>query len=275
MHSGSPRLVWMFLNPVLMPESPDLPEICRSILRPLSDIFRDGDIAAAFYPYIGLHHTIRRRGNTWTVRISDLCSEAPREVLESVVLLLASKVLRRKPPADAVRIYRRFQTDQAVERRIRARRLQRGRKQIGQAQGKHHSLAGLYRELNRRYFNNQVELQKLGWGTRRSWSRLGHYDPVHHTITISPVLDSPKVPRTVLSYILYHEMLHTLFESTVSAGRNRHHPREFLEADRSYPHYGSAKKFLEWYCRTRGKGGLSRKGQANPIARPQGHGRQN
>ncbi len=237
-----------------MAEAPDLQGICRSILIPLSAIFRTGEISAEFYPYIGLHHTIRRRGETWVIRISDLCGEAPGEVLESIVILLACKVLRRKLPPDAVQTYHRFQTDRTVQQQVNLRRLQRGRKQMRSAQGKHHSLQGIFREINRIYFHNQVELRRLGWGSRRSWKRLGHYDPVHHTITISPVLDSPKVPRRVLSYLLYHEMLHTLFESTVSAGRNRHHPREFMKADRAFPHYASVKKFLEWFCGSRGKG---------------------
>ena len=80
---------------------------------------------------------------------------------------------------------------------------------------------------------------------------MGHYDPIHHTITISPVLDSPKVPRAVVSYLLYHEMLHTLF--TGIGYRKRHHTPDFNRAERAFPSYAKARKFLDRFCRTRGR----------------------
>ncbi|MGD0309637.1 MAG: M48 family peptidase [Acidobacteriota bacterium] len=228
-------------------------EVCRSTLRQLSASFQDKEISAGFYPYIGLTHTIRRRGSSWIIRISDHCRQAPRAVLESIVVLLCCKVLRRKPPSAALQVYEQFRREPEVERRVQERRLQRGRKQILDARGKHHSLDVIYGSLNLQYFNGQVEVTRLGWGARRSWSRLGHYDPVHHTITISPVLDSPRVPERVLSYLLYHEMLHVLFDGKAVAGRHRHHTAEFNRAERAFPHYASARGFLDRFCRTRGR----------------------
>jgi predicted metal-dependent hydrolase len=234
-----------------MSESTVLQEICRSVLPAFSSSFRDKELVAGFHPYIGLTHTIRRRGTSWVIRISDHCAQAPRAVLEAVILLLACKVMRKKPPSETIKIYERFRLDPELERRVHARRLQHGRKQISAAQGKYHSLDEIYAELNRLHFNNQVEVRKLGWGSRRSWSRLGHYDPVHHTITISPTLDSPRVPKSALSYLLYHEMLHTLFHGT--GGRKRHHTPEFNRAERAFPSYAEARKFLDHFSRTRGR----------------------
>ena len=231
----------------------ELQAICRSMLPAMSASFCDMEIVAGFYAYIGLTHTIRRRDSTWVIRISDHCVLAPRPVLESIVTLLGCKVLRRKPPSEALLIYERFRRDPEMERRVRARRLQRGRKQIVDPRGRYHSLDEIYHELNRLYFNRQVEIRNLGWGARRSWSRLGHYDPVHQTITISPVLDSPKVPRTVVSYLLYHEMLHTLFDETGGSVRKRHHTAEYYRAERAFPHYTAARSFLDRFCHTRGR----------------------
>ena len=231
----------------------DLQDVCRATLQMLSDSFRGKEISAEFYPYIGLTHTIRRRGATWVIRISDHCRFAPAPILEAIVTLLACKVLRRKPPPRALEDYERYRRDSDVEAEVRMRRLQRGRKQISDVRGRYHSLAAIYRDLNRSYFHDQVEVRKLGWGTRRSWGRLGHYDPVHNTITISPVLDSPKVPTSVLSYLLYLEMLHTLFGETSTKMRKQHHTREFQGAERAFPGYAAARRFLDRFCRTRGK----------------------
>jgi hypothetical protein len=234
-----------------MNESSDLQEICNSLLPALSGFFRRDRITARFYPYIGMTHTIRRRGSAWMIRISDHCREAPRQVLEAILLLLAHKVLRRKPPAEARRIFERFRRDPEVEGRVQARRLERGRKQIRGTRGKYHELEEIFSEVNETYFNGQVEVRRLGWGSRRSWRRLGHYDPVHNTITVSPVLDAHRVPRMIVAYLLYHEMLHTLF--TDSPGGKRHHTAEFNRAERAFPSYAEARRFLDHFCRTRGR----------------------
>jgi predicted metallopeptidase len=82
---------------------------------------------------------------------------------------------------------------------------------------------------------------------RRSRGRLGHYDPVHNTITLSPVLDEAGVPRFVVRYIVYHEMLHAIFESTCSGGIKRHHTSEFRRAEKAYPEFAAARDFLREY----------------------------
>jgi len=234
-----------------MTESSDLQEICRSVLPAVSDSFRGKEIRAEFYPYIGMTHTIRRRGSVWVIRICDHCNQAPRPVLEAVVRLLACKVLRRKPPTEALRIFEDYRRDPEIERKVHLRRLERGRKQIDERCGKHHALAEIFLDLNQKFFNHQLELRRLGWGVRRSWSRLGHYDPIHHSITISPVLDSPRVPRLAISYLLYHEMLHVLFNDAGNTGR--HHTPEFNRAERAFPSYVEARRLLNRFCRTRGR----------------------
>jgi predicted metal-dependent hydrolase len=137
--------------------------------------------------------------------------------------------------------------------RVRARRLLRGRKHIVDEAGQHHALREIYREVNRNYFNSQVEVRKVGWGTRRSWSRLGHYDPIHNTITISPVLDSPRVPKSVVSYLLYHEMLHTVYDEAAGKIRRRRHTAEFRRAERAFPQHAAIGRFLRRFCETRGR----------------------
>ncbi len=233
--------------------SADLEWICRATLQARFPYFRDAQIKASFYPYIGLTHTIRRKGGYWVIRISDHCRCAPRAVLEAIALILGCKILRRSPPREMLKVYDRFRHEPAIEAAVEGRRRKHGRKQIDCSDGSYHSLREIYQELNARYFNNQVELHKLGWGPRRSWRRLGHYDPVHHTITISPVLDSALVPRSVVSYLVFHEILHTLFDTGSAQGRRCFHPAEFRRAERAFPDFAAAKQFLDEFCRHRGK----------------------
>ena len=225
----------------------ELQWLCRSILQGSFPEFRNVKVDACFYPYIGLTHTIRRKGTEWIVRISDHCKHAPRQVLESIIMILGSKIMRRRPRSKYMQTYESFRKDPWIAEAVRERRLRKGRKNIAGEAGKHHSLWEIFQELNAAFFNNQIEVRRIGWGLRRSRGRLGHYDPVHHTITLSPTLDAPGVPRFVVRYIVYHEMLHAVFESTLSGRCTIHHTSEFRRAEKAYPDFEVAKSFLGEY----------------------------
>lgn len=231
----------------------DLQEICRATLGAHFPALREAEIVASFYPYISVTHTIRRRGGRWLVRISDHCRDAPAPVLQAIALILGSKIMRRRPPEGAVRLYRQFVGSPAIRQKVLERRRCRGRKHLGPAKGTIYCLDEIFRDLNRSCFGDRIEIRGLGWGLRRGWTRLGHYDPVHRTITVSPVLDSPNVPRSAVAYILYHEMLHSLFDGVADSGRHNHHAVAFRRAERAFPDYAAVREFLKRFCRRRGR----------------------
>ncbi len=222
--------------------------ICCSALQAILPEFRNKDIEACFYPYIGLSHTIRRKGSKWVIRISDHCRDAPASVLEAIVLILACRIMGRRPRPKLLQTYELFRKDPSVMEAVRKRRLLRGRKNISSEIGKCHPLKEIYQELNSRYFNNQIEIRRIGWGLYKSLGRLGHYDSVHQTVTLSPALDSTEVPRFVVRYIIYHEMLHAVFEDTLTDGPRKHHSAEFRRAEEAYEDFARAKKFLREFC---------------------------
>jgi len=226
----------------------ELQRICRVVLENFSPEFHGAVIDARFYPYIGLTHTIRRRESCWIVRVSDHCRRAPRPVLEAVVTILACKVMHRRIPKRTLRIYDDWRRESAVSDAVSARRTTKGRKRFAAHEGRWHPLPEICHDINRRFFNDQVEIQKIGWGVRRSWGRLGHYDPAHRTITLSPALDSPDVPRFVVDFIVYHEMLHAVFDGGEEYGFRRHHPPAFRRTERAHPDYEAVKKFIENFC---------------------------
>jgi len=232
-------------------DSSQLDWVCRETLRATFPSFANAEIRVSFYPYVGLTHTMRKRGSVWLLRISDHCLRAPRRVIQAIAILLACRVLRRRPPEEWLQVYHDFRRAPSVEASVRERRLRRGRK-VMLTSGKHHALDDYCDDLNRRFFNGQIDITKIGWSRSRSWSRLGHYDPLHRTITISAALDSPMVPAMVLSYLVYHEMLHAIFDGVYSGSRRRHHPRAFREIERAFPDYTEASGFLNEFCRSRG-----------------------
>ena len=219
-------------------EGADLGPFCGRILAGCIPALGPGRVHARFYPYIGLTHTIRRsRRGDWEIRISDHCRLAPPAVLEAVVTILAAKILRRKPSPEALEVYERFRTQASVVESVRMRRIERGKKHFSPHAGSHHHLPDIYAEVNRRYFNDQVQVERIGWGLRRSRTRLGHYDPVHHTITVSPILIAPKSP---LRAGVYRIMKCCTPCSRTGIGRP---PPQFRRAERAHPDYGRARGF--------------------------------
>src|SRR5438874_11074354 len=65
-------------------------------------------IEVRFYPYAGLHHTIRIRAGRVYVRISDLLESAPPEVIRALAFLLVARLLSRKAPRNHERVYRSY-----------------------------------------------------------------------------------------------------------------------------------------------------------------------
>src|SRR5258708_29588920 len=115
------------------------------------------DIEVKFYPYAGLHHTIRVRAGRVYVRLSDLFQTAPPEVMRALAFLLVARLLSHKVPGDQERIYRSYAFSPELLRASDIARKERGRKVISSAQGKFYDLERIFARLNRRYFNGELE----------------------------------------------------------------------------------------------------------------------
>ena len=109
--------------------------------------------------------------------------------------------------------------------------------------GRFYKLLDIYSSLNNDYFNGMVSAA-ITWGVKRGKRAvrkrtLGSYCRNGKIIRINPVLDSIKVPRYYIEYIVYHEMLH----ADMDAEAGRVHSKEFKRRERLFEHY---KKALAW-----------------------------
>ena len=208
-------------------------------------------IEVKFYPYAGLHHTIRVRGGRVFVRISDLLESAPPEVIRALAFLLVARLLSRKAPRHEERIYRAYAFSPEVLRASDLARRQRGRKVVSSANGRVYDLDKLFSRLNRRYFGGEIDKPVLTWSQRRARSILGHHDAAHDTITISKTLDSADVPEWFVEYILFHEMLHIKHPARIIKGRRYYHTAAFRAEEQRYPGYEQAQEWLDRVVRKR------------------------
>jgi hypothetical protein len=197
-----------------------------------------------FYPFVSINNTIRLRQGELYVRLSDLLESAPEPVLHAIAHILFAKLYRK--PIDRVQSarYRRYIASHDLAAKARLVRQLRGRKHIHSARGHHYHLEEIFDDLNRRFFHGLMGRPQLTWSREHARNRLGHYDPAHNAIVISRVFDHPRVPRYVVEYILYHEMLHLKHPVKLVGSRRCVHSREFLEEERVFPELAHAKKFL-------------------------------
>ena len=203
------------------------------------------DIDVKFYPYAGLHHTIRVRAGRVYVRLSDIFQAAPPEVIRALAFLLVARLLSRKAPASQERIYRAYAFSPNVLRASELTRRQRGRKVISSAQGAVYDLEQIFARLNRLYFGGQIATPVLTWSKRRARSILGQHDAAHETITISKILDSRDVPEWFVEYIVFHEMLHIKHPARIINGRRYYHSPAFRDEELLFPTYQKAQRWLD------------------------------
>ena len=198
-----------------------------------------------FFPYSNLSHTIRGRQGKIFVRISDILSNAPAEVLTAVLIILLHKLFSDEPAPEGYRkVYRSYVSQDEVRLKIRWIRSQRGRKHLTSEQGQVFDLRQIFHKLNRQYFSERIDNLRLSWSRRRGRRVLGHYDPAHRTIVINQRLDHALVPKLVLEYVLYHEMLHAFLGDRCRSGRRSVHDRNFCEAEKRFHHYALAREFI-------------------------------
>ena len=187
-----------------------------------------------FYPFVGINHTIRLRNRGLFVRLSDLFEYAPMDVIEALAVILLFKLYRRRIPRSASEKYHAFANSVEMRQKSQTNRGKRGRKLHSHPKGSHFDLHSLFAKLNREYFEGQLNEVKLGWSLRKSRRLLGHFDPSHHSITISRIFDDPRVPEAIVSYVLYHEMLHATSANSANFDCRTRHTREFKAREKEF-----------------------------------------
>ncbi|MCB1025802.1 MAG: SprT-like domain-containing protein [Acidobacteria bacterium] len=214
------------------------------------------DIELRYYPYVNVNHTIRIRSGKIFVRISSLFQFVPASVHESLAKILVSKLLGKKVPADARKLYRKFVNSESFQKIATENKRKRGRKDIISASGDHFDLDQIFGKVNLIYFQNKIPKPELTWSRKRTYRRLGHYDSVHNSITISKSLDDRNVPKFVVEYVVYHEMLHIKHPTQHRNGRRYNHTPAFKRDEANFPYFDEAENWIE-----KNAGSLRRKAQ--------------
>jgi predicted metal-dependent hydrolase len=198
-----------------------------------------------FFPFSSINNTIRLREGKIFVRISDLLSGAPSDVLHAIAHILLAKLYRKEIEARHATRYRRYLGRRDVSRKAHLVRQQRGRKVLISAEGRYYNLETIFDELNQRFFHGLLARPLMTWSRHSSRQSLGHYDPAHNTIVISRVFDRANIPRYAVEYLVYHEMLHLKHPVKLNGSRRCVHPKAFQQEERLFPELEKAKQLLK------------------------------
>ncbi len=119
--------------------------------------------------------------------------------------------------------------------------------------GKVYDLKEIYNKVNNEYFEGALDLN-ITWYTskrRRRFVRtctLGRYCDQRQLVSINTCLDSPRVIRQFVEFVVYHEMVHHIVPPTIDkAGRSRAHNKAFRQMERQFKDFHSVR---EWERRT-------------------------
>ena len=170
-----------------------------------------------------------RQDDRVVVRLNEAFLRAPGSVLRELRRYLRT---HRRDAWRVVAAYARCINDPTVSAG-RTRRLR--------TKGRVYDLAAILREVQSEFFNRPVSC-RIGWGKRgqpsgrrRRSIRFGSWARGDRTITIHPLLDSARVPREFVRYIVYHEVLHAVVPEKRRNGRRYDHTPEFRALERRFP----------------------------------------
>ncbi len=220
-------------------------EIFERVFRSLRPRTPLPEFEVKFRPYADINNVIRIRDGKVLVGLSDQLEEAPRTVLEAIAAILLAKLYRKPIPENYQTCYRRYLNRRSVRNQAQAIRRERGRKWIGEAQGLHFNLEVIFDELNRKYFDGSLGRPRLSWSRAASRTLLGHFDTAHNAIIISKIFDRAAMPRLLVEYILYHEMLHLKHPVQHTRDRRCFHSSHFRAEEKRFAQFAEAKLLIE------------------------------
>ena len=203
------------------------------------------EVDVSYYPYVGPNQTIRVRGGRVFVRIAEMCRDMPANVHRALAYILVAKLMRKRVPRAADALYSSYIESEEMLERSQERKRSHGRKIVTTSKGENFDLDEIFENLNFWYFGGSLPKPVLTWSAKKTYRILAHHDATHETIVVSKSLDAPDIPRYVVEYIVFHEMLHIKHPTVHHNGRRYNHTAVFRRDERRFPHYQAAEDWIE------------------------------
>ncbi len=117
------------------------------------------------------------------------------------------------------------------------------------AQGDYQDLNPVFEQVNRDYFANRMVRPLISWSSRTTYRKFGHYEFSSDQLSVSKTLDQKSTPPYMLSFLMYHELLHKELGIKDSGTRKTAHTHQFRQMEMEHKDYQAAKEYLEKLAR--------------------------
>jgi hypothetical protein len=176
--------------------------------------------------------SMKTKGRSVSVRVHRIFLFADSEVIDEI----AGFIVNSRAKSPHIRDYIRKNTHLLKRRPPRKVNIK--------TEGTCYNLLEMFHSINMKYFEGKVSAS-ITWGLkgpRRVAARrtLGSYCSDNNTIRINPMLDTKRVPRYFLEFIVYHEMLHADMGIKTDTARRTMHSKEFRKREKTFEHYDRA-----------------------------------
>lgn len=225
-------------------EPAEIAEFYREAFSALGARLTVPPISVEFYPYVGINHTIRIRNGVAYIRIAEMCRDMPVEAHRDLAYILVSKLLRKRKKGIDSNAYQEYVKTAEIRERAAESKRTRGRKVITTSAGETYDLDRIFDDLNAEYFAGELPKPVITWSAKKTFRILGHHDAAHNTIVISRSLDGADVPKFVVDYVLFHEMLHIAHPTVHHNGRRYYHTPAFRRDERRFPMFDKAETWI-------------------------------
>jgi hypothetical protein len=198
-------------------------------------------IEVDFYKFRSLKHTIEWTPWRIRIRVNEHFRQAPEKILKLLAIILLAKVYKIRVGRDIRTSYNDYVEILKESLPIK----KHNRLDAYTSEGEVFDLVNIFNQLNVLYFENKLRMPILGWSRKNSYWRLGFFDKERNLLVISRVFDQPGVPKEIVRYLVYHEMLHIHFPSERNNGRRVIHPPVFRKTEKQFPGYQDIQNWLK------------------------------
>ena len=202
------------------------------------------EVRITFARYAELKHVWKTSRGSVELKLSDYVEEAPERVMESLATYLLSRAAGRKCPDGMARVYLDYARSLEFWMPNREEYLSRSRNLVVGARGDVRDLDEVFDYVNSFYFSRRLEKPTLAWTTESPRRRLGFYFEALNILAVNKAMDAERVPRFVLEFVMYHELLHHVNAVDGKKVRRVHHTKSFREQERLFRTYDDAEVWL-------------------------------
>lgn len=135
---------------------------------------------------------------------------------------------------------------------VKTRKAVRRRQKISSCrlhtQGECYDLKSIYDQINMAYFDGKLKLKITWFGSAKRIAyrhrKLGLYCFKNKMVKIHRLLDQVHFPPYFISYVVYHEMLHSVYPPIkAKRGRYKIHHDDFKQKEMQFGEYAVAKQW--------------------------------